>query len=280
MAARISPRAIDATSHIIPSLHRQEPEIGLLAPEPRVIFRIRGKPMDRKTIEDDAIVERYVTGKLSEDEAARFEEYFLEHPECAAWVEDAERLHRGLKVVAAQQAMKFSLLAAAARRLRSGSLRVALPVLGLALMTFLLGMQMRRISQLEHSLARSAAARANPTLIDLGIMRSSGSPLDLGQIISLPAEPEWLILTLDLPEAGDGPYQAQLIDASNRELLLVPGLEPDAAGRLVLGISSTSLQPGNATLQITRASTGQAPVADPPSPVASISLHLVSRAGD
>jgi len=56
--------------------------------------------MDHPTIDADNTAERYVTGRLPPEEAARFEEHYLDCPSCCARVEAAECLQRGLRRLA------------------------------------------------------------------------------------------------------------------------------------------------------------------------------------
>ena len=81
--------------------------------------------MDHSTIDADNTAERYVTGRLTPEEAARFEEHYLDCPSCCARVEAAERLQRGFRRLAEEAAAGT----AAASRL---SLWSRSPRLGLA----------------------------------------------------------------------------------------------------------------------------------------------------
>ncbi len=56
--------------------------------------------MDHSTIDAENIAERYVTGRLLPEEAADFEEHYLDCPACCARVEAAERLERGFRRLA------------------------------------------------------------------------------------------------------------------------------------------------------------------------------------
>ncbi len=56
--------------------------------------------MDHQTIDAENIAERYVTGRLPPEQAADFEEHYLDCPACCARVEAAERLERGLRRLA------------------------------------------------------------------------------------------------------------------------------------------------------------------------------------
>lgn len=60
--------------------------------------------VDHTIIDAENVAERYVTGRLSPGEAARFEEHYLDCPACCARVEAAERLERGLRSMAEEAA--------------------------------------------------------------------------------------------------------------------------------------------------------------------------------
>ncbi len=64
--------------------------------------------MDHQAIDDGNTAERYVTGRLPPEEAARFEEHYRDCPSCCARVESAERLQRGLRRLAEQAAASGS----------------------------------------------------------------------------------------------------------------------------------------------------------------------------
>jgi len=232
--------------------------------------------MDHRTIETECIVERYVTGRLSAEETMHFEEYMLEHPECAAWVEDAERLQRGLATVAAEEVAGASILAGMAglaRRLRSHRLLIAAPVLGSVLIAAvsvaLLSTQMRRVSGLEHQLHQALAPKANPAIIDLAALRAAQQT---PQRITLPDEPTWLVLRVEVPPAPGTPtYSVRLAAAGGTELIAVDGLRTDPTGRLVLALPSAGLHPGAVELHIQMDTDVAAPARD----VARLHLDLV-----
>lgn len=64
--------------------------------------------MNHQTIEDEHVVQRYLLGKLPEEEKERFEEHYLDCPQCLDRLEEAEALHRGLRAVAAQDIASVS----------------------------------------------------------------------------------------------------------------------------------------------------------------------------
>src|SRR5215470_2429993 len=69
--------------------------------------------MDHETVEREEVVERYLRGRLPEEERARFEEHYLSCAECLDRLELAEAMQRGFQRAAAQDVAQ----AVAARQL-------------------------------------------------------------------------------------------------------------------------------------------------------------------
>lgn len=119
--------------------------------------------MDHETIAAEDVAERYVTGRLSEEEAARFEQHFMDCRDCAERVEAAERLQRGLAAVAAEEAataaaVQAGLLGALLRLARSRR-AMALAVAGLVALALLpAGLALRQAARLRGELERTRAA--------------------------------------------------------------------------------------------------------------------------
>jgi hypothetical protein len=135
--------------------------------------------MDHAYIESNGLVERYHRGLLPPDEEARFEEHFVDCPQCTEQLELARGFQRGLKAMAAEDAARAvvgaGLFAWLARRGRLAQWGTALAVLALAaLPAFLLlagGRSERRErearlaerrtrQELEHRLAESESRRS------------------------------------------------------------------------------------------------------------------------
>lgn len=62
--------------------------------------------MDHAYIESNGLVERYHRGLLPPDEEARFEEHFVDCPQCTEQLELARGFQRGLKAMAAEDAAR------------------------------------------------------------------------------------------------------------------------------------------------------------------------------
>ncbi|MEM9553621.1 MAG: hypothetical protein AAGC60_05130 [Acidobacteriota bacterium] len=209
--------------------------------------------MDPQTISEQNVIERYVTGRLTDDEVARFEEYFLEHPECAAEVRLAQRLHRGLEAVAAQDVMTASVATSAwTRWLRHrGALLLVLLLVGVALLPLSL---LRRIDRLEGDLQAAQSPRVNTPIFELSAFRG----VDLGtappHLLTLSSEPEWIVLTLALTHAELPAYRVELRRTAARDstddlLWEAANLRPDSLERLVITLPSSLLPAGDYELR-------------------------------
>lgn len=111
--------------------------------------------MNHSHIDDHQVAELYLQGKLSPEEAARFEEHSMSCPECLDRLETAEKLRLGLRAVAAREvateAVKLGLLA---RLVRSRLAPLALTALLLAAV-LPAGLLWRRAGRLEGELVQT-----------------------------------------------------------------------------------------------------------------------------
>lgn len=68
------------------------------------------REMEHEYIDNDHVADRYLQGKLSPEEADRFEEHYLSCHECLDRLDRAERLARGFKRAAAEDAVRLAAL--------------------------------------------------------------------------------------------------------------------------------------------------------------------------
>jgi hypothetical protein len=117
--------------------------------------------MDHSTIDTQNVAERYVTGRLPPEEAALFEEHYLDCPACCARVEAAERLQRGLHRLAEEAAAREPGRPSAVPWSRSPRLALAAAAL-LAMVLLPVWLQLGEIRRLRTDLAttRDDLARA------------------------------------------------------------------------------------------------------------------------
>ena len=210
-------------------------------------------------IDEHEIVEHYVAGKLTADDEARFEEHYLDCPSCIRAIEDAERLRRGLKLAAAQDLVaRQTILATALRVLRSGP--GALLATALLLVVLLpAGLAWRRAGHLSAELdaARTELAdelrpRINTPILALVPTRAGKQPR---QRVSLAAEPEWIVIAVELDDPVEPLYEAVLTRVGDTEadetvVWKSSGLEPSYLGTVTLSFHSSLLTPGEYVLSL------------------------------
>jgi hypothetical protein len=63
--------------------------------------------MEHSYIKDHHLADSYLSGKLSAEERMRFEEHFVDCAECQDWLQTADNFRAGLRIVAAEEAMRF-----------------------------------------------------------------------------------------------------------------------------------------------------------------------------
>ncbi|HEV7505679.1 MAG TPA: hypothetical protein VGS07_12260 [Thermoanaerobaculia bacterium] len=116
--------------------------------------------MDHQTIDAGNIAERYVTGRLPPEDAASFEEHYLDCPSCIARVEAAERLQRGLRRLAEEAAVTAPGPSRSSRWSRSPRLALAAAAL-IAVALVPASLELGQIHRLRSDLAttRDALAR-------------------------------------------------------------------------------------------------------------------------
>lgn len=93
---------------------------------------------------------------------------------------------------------------------------------------------------LGRKVAQLTQPQVNTPVFPLGVVRgeSAASPIELG-----PA-PEWLVLSLELPQVEYDTYRATLLDARGQAVWKGDGLKPTASDTLTILLYSATLQPG------------------------------------
>lgn len=240
--------------------------------------------MDHPTIDAGNIAERYVTGRLPSEEAARFEEHYLDCPACCARVEAAERLQRGLRRLAEEAAVRAP---GAPRRSRSPRLALAAAAL-LAVALLPAWMEHREIRSLRSDLARTqgdqgsadrlkgeleqtrrdlaalhqeiAADRQPQTalpVLALTPVRGGEGPV---RTLKLPAKPGWVALWVEPGDTGYPAYRATLRSAQGAAVFQASPLALNDLGALLVTVHSTALAPGAYRLDLDGLPRAGAPV--------------------
>ena len=212
--------------------------------------------MDRKQIEDEHIVARYLADQLSPAETDAFEAYYVEHPSMVREIEQALRLREGLATLRDRQQLDGLM--------RARRWRWAMPLsIAAAVMLAVAGML---VWHGDSRVTPSVAA----TLQEL--MGEAKSPLPLGGKyllvrmrgteqaleISLPTERSALELQMLPASRIEGaPYQVEVehVAADGQATLLgrIHGLTPGEDGLVSAVLDSAKLQPGRYVVQLTPA---------------------------
>lgn len=239
--------------------------------------------MDHTTIDTENVAERYVTGRLSPEEAALFEEHYLDCPACCARVEAAERLQRGLRRLAEDAAVRAP---ETFRWSRSPRLALAAAAL-LAVALVPAWLELREVRSLRSDLARARTARAstdrlaavegelqrtrsdlkaesqrraalareveagrrpqtNLPVLSLAPVRG-GAPV---RTLTLPKEPGWVALWVEPGDTNYPAYRATLANEGGATVFQSSGLKLNDLGALLIAVHSTSLAPGAYRLEV------------------------------
>ena len=246
--------------------------------------------MDHQSIDAGNIAEHYVTGRLPPEEAARFEEHYLDCPSCCARIEAAERLQRGLRRLAEEAAVRAP---GTSRFSRSPRLALAAAAL-LAVALLPAWIELREVQRLRsdlaqtkretvatdrlhgelqqtrrdlaaetekrEALAREMAADRQPQtdlpILPLTTVRG-GAPV---RSLKLPAKPGWVALWVEPGDTGYPFYWATLSNEKGAVVFQAPRLALNDLGALLITVHSTSLVPGEYRLDLDGLPADGAPV--------------------
>ena len=258
--------------------------------------------MNHTTIDTENVAERYVTGRLSPEEAGLFEEHYLDCPVCCARVEAAERLQRGLRKLAEDATVRAP---ESSRWSRSPRLALAAAAL-LAVSLVPAWLELREVRTLRSDLARAQTERASADRLE-GELQKTRSDLaaetrqretlareiaagrrpqtDLPVVpltpvrggapvrtLTLPKEPGWIALWVEPGDADYPAYRAALADERGTTVFQSAGLKLNDLGALLIAVHSTSLSPGSYRLEVEGLPGSGAPVS-----VGRFPLRVVGR---
>ena len=224
--------------------------------------------MDHTTIDEQQIPERFLMGKLNEEEQDWFEEHLLHCRECAQRLELAERFRRGIKTVGAASSLEgFSAKPDRRGFFRLGTqfgLVAAAVILAAVIPTFFLR---RQNTSLSDRLAKERLQRQEMALELAGLSQPQGgtalyflsgernatnSEAPTLQI-PLPTSPGFIVLCPELAPQVHETYRVSLKQES-QTLWHTSGLQPNAMETLVLSFPTSFLKAGDYHLEIRPAS--------------------------
>jgi hypothetical protein len=208
--------------------------------------------MDRRYIDDNHVVARYLADRLTDEERDAFEAYYLEHPDVVQEMEAAARFKAGLMHLRDSGELK-ELLQPARRRPTWQFLAAAAAVAALAIGALLLV----RAPETRPLLAASIGALhrtsgAAPVIASAhAILRTRGSPVDAE--IPLPPAGQAIELRV-LPEFTAARYRVGLFrmsaDDSLQRVAELGGLTPASDTFVTVFVDGARLQPGQYRLTI------------------------------
>jgi len=226
--------------------------------------------MDHDYIEQHQVVDRFLMGRLSDDELSAFEEHYLDCQTCLDELEAAEAFQAGLRHVAARPAA-----APAAKPARPGLLdwlrglaqpQILAPVA--AALLIVVGAPLYWANGQVGSLRNQLAAALQPST-DVAVVALS--PLRSGGVrepdLTIEHTKHNRVVRLDLDPASSeyARFEVRVVDGAGRVLwrgdvapVDDPGLPPGFAGYLPVVVQSAFFAPGDYMLEVYGLSDGEA----------------------
>jgi hypothetical protein len=210
--------------------------------------------MDRKYIDDNHVVARYLADQLPENEREAFESYLAANPEIVDELEATARFKVGLAALADAGTLDNSL-----RRRRATWIRPALAVAaGVALAVVAVSLWLNR-SQIEEPLMAALASElrgqngnALPTVATQPLIRTRASEQDA--VIQLPGNESALELRVLPEEESTGGFAVELFavsdDQRERRVAALRRVKVTHTGFVVLYLRSSTVRPGNYRLRV------------------------------
>lgn len=197
------------------------------------------------------MVERYLQGRLTADEAQAFEEAYLADPALLDELLLTDRLREGIRDAAAAGELAGPASAAmpSSRASRWRATFGSVPYAAAA--TVLLGVSLVFSAVLlveNRGLEQTSGAEsgAAPThLLPLVSVRG-----DAANRLEAPPADEWAVLLVDAGYSEYDDYRATLTRGAGREVAALEGLSPSYDGRVGLGVPGSALTPGDYELRL------------------------------
>jgi len=233
--------------------------------------------LEHPRVDDEKIVDRYLAGRLSPEDEARFEEHLFACADCLEQVEWGDALRRGLRAVAAEDAARTSVARGLASlglvawlRSRGPAQRLALAGLAVAMAVLPAAFwwqraELSRLREAPQHIAASSGAGglAGPMgdfqVISLGVVRGASDTVEIRPDPTKQAA----LLSLELPAVTAAQYRVTLLDAAGEIRWRGDDLEPNLYETLLIALPSSFLKPGSYRITIEgRTATGAEPAGE------------------
>ncbi|MEM6453597.1 MAG: zf-HC2 domain-containing protein [Acidobacteriota bacterium] len=198
--------------------------------------------MDYAEVEAQDLVTRYDRGTLSAEEEMRFEAHLMNCPETQEALVYARSLRRGVRALAAEDALRASAAGRLVRLHRRPAVRVGLLAALLLLFAAPLLWQLR-------TTAPSAGTVSSPHVVMMSAMRSADDPstiVDLGSV-----DGEAVLLAIDPgDEPGIETYRLTLENADGAPVFARDGLRLNALEVVMVRVPVARLRTGAHQLRV------------------------------
>ena len=211
--------------------------------------------MDRQYIDDNHIVARYLADRLSDEECAAFEAYYLEHPEIVTEIETTARFKAGLEEL--QRSGELDVLVAG--RPRAFNFRYLAAAAAVAAVAVGIAFYVSRPTSISPLLAATPTMlRANggtqlSIVSTYQIMRTRSTAADA--IVQLPATAQAIGLEIlpevEAPAASFRVSLARIDGDQEQQLAQVERLSTNESGFVEVYLDSRGLRPGRYVVRLT-----------------------------
>jgi len=239
--------------------------------------------MEHRDAAEHDLASRYLSGRLAPDEREAFEEHFLDCPDCIDALESADGLQRGLRLVAARDAVDaavqpiqrsprsrgaiLSIIGIAAAvviavggtdlvRTRRELARVSAVAADLTGQSSraqaLIDSLSQRVDRLESAPPTVAGGGSSAPVFALTMVRGGGTSVPANRVVLSPGT-DWIVLSLELDDPNvAGRFRAILRDGQRRERWRDDRLIASTPDALGIALRAAILDEGDFTLDVER----------------------------
>ncbi len=217
--------------------------------------------MNASFVEQNQIIDRYLLGKLSEQQADEFEVLCLHDHEMLDQLELSEKMLAGFQRAdehnmlheiypqsAAEKISQHRPLQGAAGTTAARAFpawhyaTAASLILGICLVSIVTVFSQREVTSTAYD------PQINTPIFELTRTRSASAEPDY--VVRISDQPEWMVLAMNLGQVDYDRYRATLLDQNKAVVWQSDGLEPNYQDALTLSLNSVRLAEGNYVVKI------------------------------